>query len=79
MADLILLDRRAAAAALSISLAALDRHAADYRRSAGRIGIPHARLGGRTVRFRSADLDAWVAAQVRATAGRGVFSTRATA
>ena len=74
MADL--LDRRAAAAMLSISLASLDRHAADYRRSAGRIGIPHARLGGRTVRYRASDLDQWVASQVQATAGR---ATRATA
>lgn len=71
-----LLDRKAAAAALSISLASLDRHALDYRRSAGRIGIPHARLGGRTIRFRASDLDQWVTAQVQATAGR---TTRTTA
>jgi len=74
MADL--LDRMAASEMLGISMSTLDRYLMDYRRSAGRVGIPHARLSGRCVRIRRVDLDQWVSGQVSATAAGANGSRR---
>jgi predicted DNA-binding transcriptional regulator AlpA len=62
-----ILDRQGAASVLGISRASLDRHLRTWRATGGRVGIPHARLSGRCIRIRSADLDAWLAQQIAAT------------
>jgi excisionase family DNA binding protein len=63
-----LLTARETAQYLRCSLRTLDRERADGR------GIPYVRIGGR-IRYRRADVEAFVAAHVRGNAARAVLSS----